>query len=568
MKLWLVLMIFLACGSFSPVLAARPDNQPGTPVKGKVVNRVAASEVPVNRGVVKGAASTGAVKTRGLIIYIPVDDRPVSLQYPVETVRAAGWEVQVPPLADLGSLYRQGSSAKLLAWLEAKAPAADAVVISADTLIYGSLIDSRIHQLSEGELDQRVQRLLNFKQKTRAKNVYVYSTVMRSPAYDSKIEEPAYYAQWGRKIFLLGQLKDKKAQGLLSSQEQEHMLQLELEIPAEFLQDTLKRRAKNQLVQKKLLLGMKKRAFDYLAVGKDDTNPLSWAHLEASEIEKLAAQQLQIDQSQIEQPQARVSVFAGCDEIGLLLMTRAVNHLLKVTPQVYTYYASGNGAKSTSLFEDITLGENVREHVLAAGAVPVKAPRRADFYLGVFLEPDGQTKEASNPVNNGIISGQERSFVNHTVDLLAAGKTVLVADAAFGNGSSNALVRELFRQGLAGKLAAYNGWNTAGNTIGFTLGQGLLAPYIKEPDRVKLLQERYLEDWAYQANVRGRVYRELIRPEGWPNIHFNPELQSRVEEEINKDMLETAHPLLGSAVDRFRFTLPWRRMFEVAVEAK
>lgn len=594
MRIWLVLALVFALGSFKPVLAAVPFSHSGT--AGTRVTDTAGAKVPdsVTRAPDTGIGVTGPapsgsgssageedalsgtsalwrarakrVKSRGIILYVPVDDRPVSLLYPVDTLQAAGWEVQVPPLESVGSLYRRGDPDKLFAWLEAKAPKADAAVISSDTMLYGSLIDSRIHQQSEGELDRRVQRLLNFKKKTRAKNVYVYSTVMRSPAYDSKIEEPGYYAQWGFKIFRLGQLKDKKAQGLLSNQEKEELLQLELEIPWEFLQDTLKRRTKNQQVQKKLLLGLEKQAFDYLAVGKDDTNPFSWAHLEASEIEKLAARQM--EQPQREQPHARLSIFAGCDEIGLLLMTRAGNHLLKVTPQVYTYYASGNGAKATSLFEDVSLGENVREHILAAGASPVKSPRRADFCLGVFLEPDGQTKEAYDPANNGIITGQERSFVTRTSGYLAEGKEVMVADAAFGNGSSKALVQELFQQKVAEKLASYNGWNTAGNTIGFTLGQGLLAPYMNKSERQKMLQTRYLEDWGYQANVRGKVYWELINPEDLPNIHFTPELKSRVEAEITKDMLKTARPLLGSAVDRYQYFLPWRRMFEVTVKEK
>ena len=54
-------------------------------------------------------------------------------------------------------------------------------------------------------------------------------------------------------------------------------------------------------------------------------------------------------------------------------------------------------------------------------------------------------------------------------------------------------------------LTAYSGWNTADNSIGFALSQGILSKRMKPADRERLLKTRLLDDWIYQANVRYRI---------------------------------------------------------------
>ena len=123
-------------------------------------------------------------------------------------------------------------------------------------------------------------------------------------------------------------------------------------------------------------------------------------------------------------------------------------------------------------------------------------------------------------------------------------KPVAVADIAYGNGADNALVKELFNEGKAYRVAAYGGWNTAGNTIGFALAQGLLAPRMTEAGKDNLLNIRYLDDWAYQANVRMKVSAELIWPNHWPNSGLNSEQLVAAEKMIAKEMKNTAAPLM------------------------
>ena len=82
-----------------------------------------------------------------------------------------------------------------------------------------------------------------------------------------------------------------------------------------------------------------------------------------------------------------------------------------------------------------------------------------------------------------------------------------IADIAFGNGSSKGLIKGLFERRLphsdepmAYDLASYAGWNTASNSLGYTLGQGLMARHMLSQERKDLLNVRYLDDWAYEAS--------------------------------------------------------------------
>ena len=181
----------------------------------------------------------------------------------------------------------------------------------------------------------------------------------------------------------------------------------------------------------------------------------------------------------------------------------------------------------------------------------------------------GPFETASVPSNDGTVTKQQERFMKKLNYFEDKGKPVAVADIAYGNGADNALVKELFAHNKAYSVAAYGGWNTAGNTIGFALSQGLLAPDMTEAGRDNLLNIRYLDDWAYQANVRMKVSAELIWPNHWPNSGLNSEQLVAAENLITKEIKNIASPLMTEeTVDGYQFNLPWQRMFEVRVAQK
>mgnify|MGYP001160550646 FL=1 len=498
-------------------------------------------------------AAAAPVIPRGTMIFVPLDTRPVSSAYTVETMRAAGWDILLPPEELLSSNNRNGKADALLEWLEEKAPESVAVVASGDALLYGGLVDSRTHHFDKSVLSSRAERILSLKNKSGNPDVYVFVTIMRSPRASSAPVEPVYYAQWGPKLFRQGALRDKQDLGKLSAKERKELQMLNREIPADIEQDFYRRRKMNIKATELLLHGVESNNFDYLLIGRDDTAPLSQAHKEARHMATLVS----------ELPKEKIRFFSGADQLGLLLLTRAANKLMYVTPFVHTSYAPGKGGETVPTYEDDPVAVSAREHIFAAGCYPVPEADRADFQLKVNTPYNGVTLEAGNAANNGVLTENDRVFLDGVMKDLDRGRKVIVADIKYGNGADNALVKGLFRDGIAWDLAAYGGWNTAGNALGFALGQGVLSPYMTEEAKDRLLTVRYLDDWAYQANARGEVYQTYIWPNYLPNSGFDRKQLPGVEERITQAMYKVAEPVMGPVVDQYGFTLPWHRMFEV-----
>lgn len=494
-----------------------------------------------------------AVKSRGTMVYVPMDTRPVCKDYTVATMKAAGWDVLVPPEEMLSSADRNGQPDKLLEWLEQNTPKAVAVVASADALIYGGLVDSRTHHIEPSVLQSRVERLLSLKKKVHSPDIYVFVTIMRSPKASAAPVEPVYYQEWGGKLFRHGALRDKVELQGLSRKENKELQELNRTIPRNVIADYYDRRRTNIRTSELLLHGIESDSFNYLLVGRDDTNPLSQAHKEARYMSSLVSNF----------SNSKIRFFSGADQLGLVLLTQAANRLTFTTPLVYTEFGNGKGGETVPTYEDDTVAESARQHIFAAGAFPSKNAATADYVLLVNTPYNGKTLEASDAKNNGVADKNTKAFADKVQSYIERGKKVIVSDSAYGNGADNALVKELFRRGLAYQVAAYGGWNTSGNTLGFALSQGMESPFYEGNAAKDLLTVRYLDDWAYQANARMDVYQHVIWPKQMPNSGFTPEQKRIAEAAIKESITKVAEPVMGSVAKEYDFKLPWSRMFEV-----
>ena len=504
---------------------------------------------------VTAAAPSQAVlsKSRGTMVYVPMDTRPVCKDYTVATMQAAGWNIVVPPDELLSSLERDGQPDKLLEWLEQNVQEAVAVVASADALIYGGLVDSRTHHIEPSVLQSRAERLLSLKQKKHSPDIYVFVTIMRTPKASVAPAEPVYYEEWGSKLFRQGALLDKNELQGLSRKESKELQALNHEIPRNVIADFYGRRRDNIRTTELLLHGIESDSFNYLLVGRDDTSPLSQAHKEARYMSSLVNNF----------SNTKIRFFSGADQLGLVLLTQAANRLTYNTPLVYTEFGAGKGGATVPTYEDDTVAESAKQHIFAAGGFPSKNPDTADYILLVNTPYNGKTLEASDVKNSGVADKNTRAFADKVQAYLAQGKKVIVSDSAYGNGADNALVKELFRRGIAYDLAAYGGWNTSGNTLGFALSQGIESPYYEGNAAKDLLTVRYLDDWAYQANARMDVYKNVIWPNYMPNSGYTPEQKRIAEAAIKESITKVSEPVMGDVANDYDFKLPWSRMFEV-----
>ena len=96
----------------------------------------------------------------GRILFIPHDDRPISCHQTVEVVEAAGYELVLPPKEFLSNATNMGHPQELWQWLRKNAPKAKSAVIASDSMLYGGLIPSRKHEVSQAEMTERLE---NFK---------------------------------------------------------------------------------------------------------------------------------------------------------------------------------------------------------------------------------------------------------------------------------------------------------------------------------------------------------------------------------------------------------------------
>lgn len=507
-----------------------------------------------------GAASATA---KGKILFVPHDGRPISDYQTADVVRKLGYEVIVPPQELLGDRDNLGNPEKLWSWTEENAKEANAAVVSADSLIYGSLVASRKHSYPTEQLMKRAERFTALRKDNPELRLFVFGSIMRTPKSGAAAgsEEPDYYAQYGNNIFRYTELADHMDSTGLTPAEQKEYAQLQKTIPAAYLQDWLGRRVKNFAVNKQLLDLTKAGTFDYFILGKDDNAPFSQTHMESRKIAEYAKPLTN----------SKFQNMTGIDEMGMLLLTRAVNYLDYRVPFVYVQFNKGVGGATIPDYSDERIDKSIRDEIAATGAMPVSKPDNADVVLLVNTNPNGKTYDSNDWINvvsnSSVPSEGTLYFADMVSQYVAAGYPVSIADISFANGSDNALMEQLKKRDLLFKLQAYAGWNTATNSAGFVMGESILASKMSDDAKDQLLLNRYLEDWGYQVNVRNKLMEQIswLRHEG-PYSTMG-ERRSAFRKRATSLLRQFAEKNLPpfDGVDSLTVDFPWDRGFEAKI---
>ena len=127
-------------------------------------------------------------------------------------------------------------------------------------------------------------------------------------------------------------------------------------------------------------------------------------------------------------------------------------------------------------------------------------------------------------------------------------------------------MNQLKSNDLQYRIKAYGGWNTATNSSGFLIGSSVLTKFMDEQDVAELLTTRYLDDWAYQANVRQEIVGASYGLPGEGNPLDLKDKLPPLEKLLNDRMRAFAaeNLLLPNRwhLEDLRFNLPWKRTFE------
>jgi hypothetical protein len=489
--------------------------------------------------------------SRGLrIALLPLDERPVNTRLPRDVAAIAGATLMMPPAEMLPQLRRPGRPDALCDWLIDAAAQADAVVASIDTMCFGGLIAARTSTDSTAKAIGRLDVLRALRQRQPDLPIAAVSLVMRASDSYSAQEEPDYWARHGRELHRLGGLHHR---AFLRSDDSAaaDLRALRAQLPADIVLDFERRRLRNHQVNLHALSQAADGVVDPLLITADDT-----AEFAAGSLEQLWLA-LWAD---ILPMQSAVLMYPGADEVGAVLVARQLADLLGGKASFRLECADPAGLERVPNFENGPLRLAIERQVRAAGA----ALGDVGASMALLVHPPDPGRRdlcGSIPAFHADDRAEAEKTAALAGELIEAGRDVALADLRYSNGGDSLLIEALQARGLVGKLAAYGGWNTAGNALGSVIAAGTaiqLAQSAGILDRGaarRLLLHRLLEDYGYQAVAR--------RPYGAGLMSFDDASESAAAQALTAELSAIASALGGPGVAVADVRFPWHRSFEI-----
>lgn len=438
--------------------------------------------------------------------FVPIDNRPVCYTLPKQIAEIdKGIEFFMPKRGWLGDLQKYADTKLIFQWLR-NLPEVDGLILPLDTVAYGGLISSRRCSDNFEEIKSRLDELKEILIEKKAK-IYAFSSIMRISNNNVNEEEKQYWNKWGKKIFNYSYCTHK------------HETMCRKEVPDEILEDYLATRERNFKINKIYLDWQKEGIFDTLIFSKDDCAEYGFNVQEAKALEDLGG-----------------FVKTGADEIPLTLLARAIGGIFKVCP----IFIEPECKKLISNYEDVSIEKSIIGQLQLAGANIVNSDN-ADIllYVNNFIDNQGEIvmKVPTTP-----FKGSWR----------IPKCPYMIADVRYANGADNEFVEQVFETDLGENFYGYSAWNTSANTLGSLICAAKIKFFSSEFDEnaFKRLQAvRFLDDWAYQSNVRQKLScpdKPLLREEMKP---FEKEVFKHVGKTFDVD-----------------YNFPWERLFEVEIE--
>ena len=488
------------------------------------------------------------------IVYLPLDERPCNFAYTSAVSDGNGaYRLVTPSLSEMGVKKTPADYEKIKAFLERECRDADQLIIALDTLLYGGIIPSRLHHLKRSELVPRLDVLKTLKEMNPGLYVSAFSLVMRCPCYSDSSEEPDYYAVCGKEIFEYGQNEHRFRLGEISFSEYAGVRN-SLSACFSYIDDYETRRAVNIecLTDALVMVG---KYVDEFTILQDDSNARGYTAMDRERVIDVVRQN-GID----------LDTYPGADEAGLTLLARAATRIEGKSPRIYAAYPRAGACDVVPIYEDREIRKTVSAQIKSAGCTECYSEDEADLVLycnlndqrtyDVYLNYTKQTDESYIP-----------AFVERIAQTLESGKGAAVADVAYCNSGDITFVSEMERRFGVMKLWGYAGWNTASNTLGTVICQGVLRYlYGDTATHRRFTALRIMDDVVYSADVR-REMLSLGYGAGDKVIEYRGEASERIVKRIN----ERTKDILPSVAQKYEATdcyMPWQRLFEIGLTIK
>lgn len=501
------------------------------------------------------------------IMLIPLDERPCNYDFTSLMVKDTDIEIIKPSKEILGKKKIVGDVDAIFNWALENIADCDGAIISIDTLVYSSILASRLHNEDVETLVARAERVALLKKANPKIKLFAYTLIMRNPEYSSSDEEPDYYGEFGREIHRYGVINHKLELNIASQDEINELNDINSRLPKDYLADYLNRRLKNIEVNKRAIELTRDHIIDFLIIPQDDSSPYG-----------LTAKDQQLVREHIKNTRQQLNayMYPDADAVSNTLLARLINQMHQKRPMVYLKYASALGDTITPLFEDRIVNETIKYQILAAGGLLASSVSEADIIL-MINTPSGNhqchqlicdkvvplPKMIEYDANRNLI--EQIEFAEYAINQLK--KNVVFADIAYANGGDPALFELLRNKGLMFRLAGYAGWNTSSNTLGTCIPQGMIHNiYGDRQAHLDFLGLRYVEDVAYMSFVIKDVTANVVKSMDCDYFKLDGQ-RGEVSKIILKKLRQLAEDYLYDG--KYKITVldcyqPWNRMFETA----
>lgn len=496
------------------------------------------------------------------IALVPLDERPVNVDLPRQVAAIAGAELLLPPPEAMPDFRTPADVAALHGWLRELVTATDAeradrLVVCVDTLVHGGIIPARITTDSTTTALQRLDLLRELTAASPELSITAASLIMRASDSYSAVEEPDYWADYGRELHAFGGALHHALEADVTGGEAA-ATEPATAVPDDVRSDFERRRLRNHAINLAVLALHEEGVIETLTLTADDTAPYSAGSAEQTWLRHWARAL----------PRGReVLMYPGADEVGAVLVARALSGAVGV-PVWRIECGEIDGLDRVPNFENAPVRDSLTRQIVASGGRIAEPGEPVDLIV-VAHAPDPARGDyfGARPDSDPVATDGTIAAVRAALD---TGAIVALADVRFSNGGDPELVDRLADEGLLLRLASYGGWNTAGNSIGGAVAQAAalwVGRTLGTADEVALreaLLTRILDDRAYQSGTRlamhGAEFGGRIGP---VDAAAQQAAVARIARELQAYLTRILPDGDTWRVDRA--TLPWRRSFEIGL---
>lgn len=522
---------------------------------------------------------------RTSVLLMPLDSRPVCSTLPQKLGQLAGLNVILPPKAYLDNYKTPANKEKLWQWLAYNQKFYSTSLISADILLYGSLLEARQSVASpkqEADLISALAKLNASQSSTQAaaagsttKDCTIFSVIPRLLVSDELLPDRWYQYQ----LLRYSELADMvRISGSFALTQKLH--EIEAKIPAKVLQKYLSQYQQSDSFNTRLLSLAGSQKNLQLVFGQDDASPIGLPHASASSLQELIRSH---------NLQAQAQLTYGADEIAALLIAKTYLQQAQWQPHIYLKFSTPQAEQKQMPYMAVSTGTAVRNQLQLIGAHLAQTEDEADIILYIHCGDD-----------NALPTQQQAEQLKKLLTAPAAkAKKIALIDLSANFEADEMLLPLLLKEAVpVNRLAAYAGWNTFSNSSGTAIAQAVIftgrlrqleQTHADEKQLAALYAanlnftiERMLEDYYYQKCLHPHL-RTTLTSLGIAPTDLSAEEKQQTEYYIQKHLSLYAELLLWRSLNRTPFyssnttdyylnnltvgsKLPWNRIFEVDLE--